>query len=189
MSHLEMSLLGGSTLRSMARRLAALIRTRPVRFWSISRWKHLVRTRERLWPGCCGWRWRRTAVEVFSRLSTYYETRAKYEPTLSLVGSGSSSEQAIQYGYRQLELEPWREEAHRQVMRLLALSGQRSAALAQYESCRRALLEELGVEPEPETTGLYERILRGSETGTAACSEPRRHNLPAQVTPFIGREE
>ena len=35
-------------------------------------------------------------------------------------------------------------------MRLLAQNGQRSAALAQYEACRRALREELDVEPEGE---------------------------------------
>jgi adenylate cyclase len=46
-------------------------------------------------------------------------------------------------------------------MRALALSGQRSAALAQYETCRRLLAEELGVEPGAETTRLYEQIRDG----------------------------
>jgi hypothetical protein len=35
---------------------------------------------------------------------------------------------ALQYVYRQLETEPWREEAHRLVIKLLTLDGQRSAA-------------------------------------------------------------
>jgi DNA-binding SARP family transcriptional activator len=43
-------------------------------------------------------------------------------------------------------------------MRLLARSGQRSAALRQYETCRHTLADELGVEPHEETTALYERI-------------------------------
>jgi len=34
--------------------------------------------------------------------------------------------EAQRYARRQIELEPWREEAHRQLMRALALSGQRS---------------------------------------------------------------
>jgi len=55
-------------------------------------------------------------------------------------------------------MEPWREEAHRQLMRILAHSGQRSAALAQYKVCRRILAEELGVEPDAETQALYARI-------------------------------
>ena len=46
-------------------------------------------------------------------------------------------------------------------MRLLALSGQRGAALAQYETCRRALREELDVAPGAETRQLYERIRDG----------------------------
>ena len=62
---------------------------------------------------------------------------------------------------RQLELEPWDEEANQQAMRALAFSGQRSAALAQYESCRRLLMQELGIAPSPETTSLYESIRDG----------------------------
>ena len=52
--------------------------------------------------------------------------------------------QAIDYASRLLQLEPWHEGTHRQLMRLLALSGQRGAALAQYETCRTVLAEELG---------------------------------------------
>ena len=65
-------------------------------------------------------------------------------------------------------------------MQLLARSGQRNAALAQYESCRQALNEELGVEPAAETTELYERI-RLATRGPG-------HNLPAQATSFVGRQ-
>lgn len=85
------------------------------------------------------------------------------------------------YAQRQVELEPWREEAHRQLMRLLARSGQRSAALAQYERCRRALADELGVEPDDETQALYERI--------RATRSASPHHLPGQLTPFFGRKE
>jgi Tol biopolymer transport system component len=46
-------------------------------------------------------------------------------------------------------------------MRLLALSGQRAAALAQYEAFRHALAEELGVEPGRTTKDLYEQIRDG----------------------------
>ncbi|MBM4467470.1 MAG: hypothetical protein FJ014_18255 [Chloroflexi bacterium] len=67
-------------------------------------------------------------------------------------------ERAEPYARRLLALEPWDEEAHRQLMCLLALSGRRSAALTQYETCRRLLAEELGVEPADETTTLYEQI-------------------------------
>lgn len=85
----------------------------------------------------------------------------------------------IEAARRTLALDPWREEAHRQLMLLQARSGQFSAALAQYEACRRLLSTELGVEPLPETTALHARI-------KAARLSPR-HNLPEQVTPFVGR--
>ena len=65
---------------------------------------------------------------------------------------------AIDYTTRLLELEPWQEEGHRQMMLLLAVTGQRSAALAQYAACRRILLEELHVDPMPETNALLARI-------------------------------
>ncbi|MGB0385008.1 MAG: AfsR/SARP family transcriptional regulator [Ardenticatenaceae bacterium] len=59
---------------------------------------------------------------------------------------------------RLLALEPWDEQAHRLQMVLLAYEGQRSAALAQYATCRRVLAKEYGVPPLAETTILYEQI-------------------------------
>ena len=83
--------------------------------------------------------------EALHRLAAHYEECGEYE-------------RAITYARKQLELEPWDEPAHRQLMRALALNGQRSAALAQYETCCRLLAQELGVEPSRETTALYESI-------------------------------
>ncbi|MGD2178227.1 MAG: BTAD domain-containing putative transcriptional regulator, partial [Anaerolineae bacterium] len=90
----------------------------------------------------------RQARAALYQLAGHYERHGDYE-------------QAQAYAWRQVELEPWREEAHQQLMRVLALSGQRGAALAQYETCRRLLAEELGVGPAPETTRLYEQIRDG----------------------------
>ncbi|MEJ2737394.1 MAG: AAA family ATPase [Anaerolineae bacterium] len=70
-------------------------------------------------------------------------------------------EGAIALTRRFLDLEPWREEAHRRLMGWLALNGQRSAALAQFEACRQVLEEELAVEPAAETIALYEQIRNG----------------------------
>jgi DNA-binding SARP family transcriptional activator len=94
--------------------------------------------------------------------------------------------EALQYARRQVELDPWQEQGHRQLMRLLAISGQRGAALAQYQICRRILREELGVEPEAATTELYRSIR--NETWTDPRTAAPVHNLPAAVTPFIGRK-
>ena len=86
---------------------------------------------------------------------------------------------AITYATRLLELDPWREEAHHRLMWLYVRTGQRSAALAQYQSCRRTLDRELGVEPTAETTALYERIK------AAQASPPPTIFVPG--SPFVGR--
>lgn len=65
---------------------------------------------------------------------------------------------AIGCAKRALELEPRREEVHRQLMHLLALSGQRAAAIAQFKTCRRILARAFGVAPTTETIALYERL-------------------------------
>ena len=89
-------------------------------------------------------------------------------------------EQGIALARRLLAIEPWQEGLHRQLMRLLARNGQRAEALAQYELCRQALATELGVEPQPETTALFERL--------GAAPFVPRHNLPLPASPLIGRD-
>ena len=74
---------------------------------------------------------------------------------------GGDLERALPYAWRLVEVEPLDESAHRQLMRLLALSGRGAEALAQYESCRDVLQQELGAAPSAETTGLYEQIRLG----------------------------
>ena len=81
-------------------------------------------------------------------------------------------------------------------MRLLALSGRRSAALAQYHTCRRLLAEELGSEPARETAALYEAIRDGRLTqGVPRPPRTRwwRHAThqtghPGGLQPFVARE-
>ena len=88
---------------------------------------------------------------------------------------------AIDASARLLAMDPWREEAHRWRMLALARCQQTSAALAQYQSCRTVLRREFDAEPSTETTELYQRI-------RAAMHGPR-HNLPAALTGFVGREQ
>jgi DNA-binding SARP family transcriptional activator len=91
----------------------------------------------------------RQVFQALHRLATAHERRGEYD-------------QAQAYAWRQVELEPWNEEAHQQLMRRLALGGQRSAALVQFHICRRLLAEELEIEPGPDTVALYERIRAGT---------------------------
>lgn len=116
-------------------------------------------------------------VAALYNLAAAYEQRGEFET-------------AHGYATRQIALDPLREEAHRQVMRLLAQSGQHSLALAQYENCRRILQSELGVEPAAETIALYRQIQAGQQGHPAGqLSKPAEmHHFPVQFTPFIGRE-
>ncbi len=111
-------------------------------------------------------------LEALDQLAADHERRGAYAETRRAA-------------WQQLALDPWREEAHRQLMRALALSGERSAALAQYERCRRVLADELGVEPAAETTALYQRIRAGTldalvvveqqAVGVPPRADPPRH--------------
>lgn len=115
-------------------------------------------------------RYRQMAMETLYRLAVYHTQQKQY-------GTG------IDYAGRLLTLEPWMEEAHRQMMLLQALSGQRSAALAQFDTCRAMLSDELGVDPTEATTSLYKQILNediGEDLTDTAVSFP----TPTLETPF-----
>ena len=117
---------------------------------------------------------RQQALELMHELAAVFEQQGDFAKTQV-------------YARRQLAVEPWREAAHRQLIRALARQGERSAALAQFETCRTLLAEELGVEPTAATTALVARI-RSNEGVAGAPSEVLTHNLPVQLTPFVGRE-
>jgi tetratricopeptide (TPR) repeat protein len=97
---------------------------------------------------------------------------------------------------RAVSEEPYREEAHRGLMRLFALSGRRQQALDQYRRLGETLNGELGAEPDAQSTRLHDAILAGGfpphgppgEHGAAGRVGARRHNLPAPLTSFVGRE-
>jgi DNA-binding SARP family transcriptional activator/predicted ATPase/pimeloyl-ACP methyl ester carboxylesterase len=79
--------------------------------------------------------------------------------------------QAINYSRRWVSLDPLHEPAQRRLIALYVSNGQLAEAHRQYRVCERLLAEELGVEPQPETKLLYERIRKG-----------RPHTASAQLT-------
>lgn len=78
------------------------------------------------------------------------------------------AEAALATNRQLLTLDPWSEPTHRLQMRLLAQTGDRAAALAQYETCRHMLATEFDIAPLPETTALYEQIRAGEWEGGEA---------------------
>ena len=81
---------------------------------------------------------------------------------------------------RLLDMDPLREETHRQLMDLLWRSDQRGKALEQYETCRRLLADELRVEPMPETTALYNLIYAG-QPSKGQTPHSRKYELQAVI--------
>jgi predicted ATPase/DNA-binding SARP family transcriptional activator len=112
------------------------------------------------------------AVEALAHLAQHYErwgAEARARQTLT----------------RLIELEPWDEAAHMHLMRLLYRAGQRGAALAQYETCRRILADQFAVEPIAALQQLYEQIRIGKPIEEVAPA--RSINLPIATTTLIGR--
>ena len=60
-----------------------------------------------------------------------------------------------------VELDTRDEAAHRRLITLYSRTGRRGHALRQYAACRRALIDELGIEPGAETADLQRRVLAG----------------------------
>jgi predicted ATPase/DNA-binding SARP family transcriptional activator len=100
---------------------------------------------------------------------------------------------AVESLRRAVSTDPLHEPANRALMRALTDGGRRQEALAQFERLRSALREALGADPDPQTRRLYRDLLTGSLA--AEPSEPEApvapapgHNLPLEVTSFVGRE-
>lgn len=127
--------------------------------------------------------WRQKAIQLLHRMIDHHFAAGTYA-------------EGIARAHQLLALDGWQEESHRTMMRLLAANSQRNAALAQYEVCQRVLTDELGIEPEPATVQLYERIRDGVEFGDRASAHPRAplalappvYRLPRPATSFVGRQ-
>ena len=144
--------------------------------------------------------WRRLKQEALHRqaLTALEQLAAAHE-------ARGNHELAHAYALRQLEMEPWREEAHRQIMRSLAHSGQPQAALAQFNACCKILATEFGSEPAAATLALYAQIRAGAFPVTSVLSVttgeravlplcapspapiPIPANALAPLTAFVGR--
>lgn len=127
-----------------------------------------------------------------------------YQQLITQQSHAGQLDAAIASAQRLLQLDPYHEPIHRQLMRLLAQAGQRNAALTQYETCRHLLAAELDVTPDETTTALAEQIRTGELDKKRRRQEAKEHertqpiflsppllvslsSLPSQSTPFIGR--
>ena len=143
-------------------------------------------------------RYRQLAQSVFDRLIVRHRERAQRDTA----HASSAREAAFATARRWVELEPAAESAHRWLMQLFFESGQREAALAQFEVCQRELAIALGRSPDAQTRTLFDAIgvggtggvgsLAGSPTPPTPSSsppaiEPTLHAPELAGTSFVGR--
>jgi DNA-binding SARP family transcriptional activator len=99
------------------------------------------------------------------------------------------TDEAIGWLQTLLRHEPLLEESHARLIRLYARTGQRQAALRQYELCAELLRAELAVEPAAELQALYQEVQQGRSPSPApqpVAAAPARLQSP---TGFVGRRD
>ncbi len=127
-------------------------------------------------------------LAALSELAALHENRAEYTPAIDILRRITVLDQA-------------HEQASASLIRLYALTGRRQQALRQYERLTQALEREVGVEPDDETTALYQAIVEGTfppaSAVPAAPATVAERPAPAAEIPeaaferspdFVGRE-
>lgn len=78
--------------------------------------------------------------------------------------------------------DPWREEAHRCLMRVHLARGETAEAIRHFASLKRNLEENLGVEPAPETRAIVAALPHGGQDGARTQGvRPKRQRLARPV--------
>ncbi len=125
----------------------------------------------------------------FQRERVFFTLLGALENVVRYYQEAGNYETAQEYARRYVSLAPLEERAHQQLMQLLALTGRRTAAIEQYQRCKRMLKETFNVEPSPETTALYQQIsAHGSLTGMVQATSSEYNRPPAYLTTFVGRQ-
>jgi DNA-binding SARP family transcriptional activator len=113
-------------------------------------------------------------LAMLEKLMSYCEVHRNYDA-------------GVLYGMRIMACDGTRERTHRRLMHLYYLSGDRAAALRQYEQCASALNEELGVKPSKRTTELYKQIMAEQLVGPEPTLAPTRLDTSASsLTEVLG---
>lgn len=117
--------------------------------------------------------------------------RARLRDALAELSAGAEASRdyadALSHAQELLALDPLSEDAHRRVMRLHYLAGERAAALLAFDRCERLLKDEVGTHPGAETLALLATI----EQAVPAAGPVAASRVPASVLRpprLIGRE-
>ncbi len=96
--------------------------------------------------------------------------------------TAANHSQALHYLEQLLAFDSLDDSVVRALMQCRLHTGDRAGALAEYNALAQRLRLELDVEPEAETTALFQSIVYGSESALPP------HNITSTFTSFIGRE-
>jgi DNA-binding SARP family transcriptional activator len=98
--------------------------------------------------------------------------------------------QALVHARELLALEPLSEDAHRRLMQLHYLAGDRAAALQAFDLCEQQLKDELGARPSAETLALLATIENDRAAAGPLGARPLRVPASVQRPPrLVGRDE
>lgn len=111
--------------------------------------------------------WQRVVTESLHHAYTHALARL-----VALHAARGERDTAIALARRRVAADPLQEPAHRALMQLHADAGDRAAALRQYDECRRLLVDELGIGPQPETRALAAAIRRDGSPMAGARPAP-----------------
>ena len=125
------------------------------------------------------------------------QTAALYHELLGAAAQAYELEgmcaEAVECYRRLTKRNPTDEEAHRQLMRLYALAGDRGQAARQYELCERAVAREFGEKPERATVELHRQITSGevaamppADGAAGRTAEVRRGPKFSKLTSQLG---
>jgi DNA-binding SARP family transcriptional activator len=102
---------------------------------------------------------------------------------------------AISRCHQVLAIDACREVVYARLMLYHFHAGEQSQALRTYARCRQILADELAVDPLPQTTALYEQLLRQNTTTDGHYPQPSYEKDLAEIPhslsqmPFVGRED
>lgn len=106
------------------------------------------------------------------------QTRKALEDRIEALEAAGDSAGALPLALQLLQTEPLSEDAHRRVMRLHYLRGDRAAALLAFDRCEQVLKHEIGARPSDPTLALLATI---EHSTPLAGAMPARVAVPASV--------
>jgi predicted ATPase/DNA-binding SARP family transcriptional activator len=134
-----------------------------------------------------------------ARLEVYLTALETLAAQALMGGDAAAAERHLR---RAVAADPLRETAQRALMQALAASGNYAAAMLAYRELRLRLHREINAEPDAETDALFQQLraeARGKagdrrQAGTRFAGPrlspgPVTHNLPRELSRFIGREQ